>query len=522
MLVEGATFGPYEVRRRLAVGGMGEVFLCRHRVLDRFDAVKVLRPHLAGNADFRRRFLREALSAARLRHPHVVTVYTADERDGLLYLAMEYVAGADLAALIANHGRLELTRTVRLVRTAADALDAAHAAHLVHRDVKPSNLLVTAPGTPSESVTLVDFGVSRLLDADAEITRTGEIVGTIAYSAPEQLSRGAIGGACDQYALACVAYQCLTGQVPYPRESQLAIMTAHLRAEPPSAAAQVPGLPRAVDAVLARAMAKDPAARFPTCTAFAAALDRAAGTAASGTAAAGSVVEDGGSAFPDPDALLTMIRGDHPGLLRRPGEVDFGALRLGWSSGAPMVINGDALLIRAEPEPAAGLVRWLLAQAVARHRARHLCLVCVLAPVASDGWMWVNWLPHARPDNPPVVGPHYATSAETGADLIARLQAVLADRRAGIGTRSPRVLAIVDAAFGFGWDLPGLAEAASHGVDLVAVAPPGSRAPAGVSTLDITAAGATLTRSDGATVTGRVEQVEARYVRDLAELLPEA
>src|SRR5512146_1984832 len=146
MLVEGGTFAAYEVRQRLAVGGMGEVYLCRHRLLDRLDAVKVLRPHLAEDASFRRRFLREALSVARVRHPSVVTVYTADEADGLLYLAMEYVPGEDLAHLLARAGRLEPERVVGLLAPVADALDAAHRAQLVHRDVKPSNLVVTPAG----------------------------------------------------------------------------------------------------------------------------------------------------------------------------------------------------------------------------------------------------------------------------------------------------------------------------------------------------------------------------------------
>ena len=205
-----------------------------------------------------------------------MTVYTADEADGLLYLAMEYVPGHDMATVLQAEGRLDPGRTVRLLAPVADALDTAHRAHLVHRDIKPRNLMLSQPAGEPERLTLVDFGISRLLDADADLTRTGEIIGTIAYCSPEQLTRGAtVTGASDQYSLACVAYECLTGTVPFPRQGQLAMMTAHLTAPPPPATAIRPDLPPAVDAVLARAMAKDPAARYATCAHFVGALANA-------------------------------------------------------------------------------------------------------------------------------------------------------------------------------------------------------------------------------------------------------
>src|SRR4051794_21991399 len=164
MLEDGASFAVYEVQRRLAVGGMGEVYLCRHRLLERLDAVKVLRPHLAADETFRKRFLREALSAARLRHPHVVTVYTADEADGHLYLAMEYVDGVDLHAVL-HRERLSPARAVGMLRQAADALDGAHRMRMVHRDVKPSNLLLTGAGDDDEQIFLCDFGISKEVDS---------------------------------------------------------------------------------------------------------------------------------------------------------------------------------------------------------------------------------------------------------------------------------------------------------------------------------------------------------------------
>ena len=519
MLTEGSAFGAYEVRRRLAVGGMGEVYLCRHRVLDRLDAVKVLRPHLAGNADFRRRFLREALSAARLRHPNVVTVYTADERDGLLYLAMEYVAGEDLARRLERLGPVEPARAAALVRIVADALDSAHRVQLVHRDIKPSNLIVTESGPGGESVTLVDFGVSRVLDADSEITRTGEIVGTIAYSAPEQLSQGAVSGAVDQYALACVAFECLTGEVPYPRESQLAIMTAHLTAPPPSVADRRPGLPAAIDAVLARGMAKDPAARYPTCTAFADAL----------AAAVAERLDTQHPAFPGPEALRTRLSGRDLGLVRGTADADFGTLRVGWaggneagSGGAPVVVDG-ALLIRGVPELTAGVTRWLIVQAAALHRARHLCLACGLSPVAGEGWMWVNWLPHARPGNPPLAGPHYATSVEAAADLFRRLRAVVGDRRSGAAAvaGAPRVLVLLDTALGGAGIDPAELSAPTLGVALILLAPPQAPPIPGMSTLDLREDGAFFTPAGGTGFALIPDTVSPTEARDLVDLLPE-
>ena len=283
MLSPGSRLATYDVRKRLAVGGMGEVYLCRHRLLDRDDAVKVLRPHLVADEAFRRRFLREALSAARLRHPHIVTVYTADEVDGQLYLAMEYIPGADLAAILDHELSIEPHRVVRLLEQVADALDAAHRLQLTHRDVKPSNVLVERPGStdttadgPSggpEHAYLVDFGLSKSATAgDQSITMTGQVLGTVAYIAPEQLHAAVTDGRCDQYALGCMAFECLTGRLPFPRENSIGVITAHLTAPPPSAAELMPSLPRAVDRVLARAMAKAPQERFATCTEFVAAL----------------------------------------------------------------------------------------------------------------------------------------------------------------------------------------------------------------------------------------------------------
>jgi len=271
MLEDGASFAVYEVQRRLAVGGMGEVYLCRHRLLERLDAVKVLRPHLAADDGFRKRFLREALSAARLRHPHVVAVYTADEADGQLYLAMEYIDGIDLFNVL-RQGRLAPNRTINMLRQAADALDGAHRMRMVHRDVKPSNLLVTDVGTPDEQIYLCDFGISKEFDTRSDLTKAGETIGTPAYCAPEQLLAQDVDGATDQYSLACMAFEMFTGQLVFPRENSLAMISAHITLPPPKVSSLRSDLPGAVDAVFSRALDKSPKERFPTCTAFVEAL----------------------------------------------------------------------------------------------------------------------------------------------------------------------------------------------------------------------------------------------------------
>jgi hypothetical protein len=419
---------------------------------------------------------------------------------------MEYLPGEDLGEVLRREGRLTADRIVALLRPVADALDAAHRAQLVHRDVKPSNLIVGASG---DTVTLVDFGISRMLDEDSEITGTGEIVGTIAYASPEQLTRRSVTGACDQYSLACVAYECLTGEVPFPREGQLAIMTAHVTAPPPRVTAARPDLPIAVDAVLAQGMAKDPAARFATCTELIAAL----AAAATGGGTRHHAV------FADATALVEGVRsGTAPP--RRPGVL---TLRVGWGSTAPLVVDlGDGpLAVRAEPAAAAGTVRWLLAQAVAAHSTRELCVAGALGPVPDENWLWLNWLPHARPGVRPLAGPHVATTPEATIDLLQRLALVVADRmdRAATGAR---VLAVLDGRLGA--RAVDFAATARVGVHAVLVLPPDVPTPFGMSTLDIAADGrrCRLVRAGEPPVDGEAESVSAGYVRELANLLPDA
>ena len=271
MLQPGYRIGNYEVVRGLGAGGQGVVYLARHVTLDRLDAVKILLPHLAGDPEAQKRFEREAVGAARLHHPHIAGVHDAGRApDGSWYVAMQYVDGPSLDRLIPTHG-LSVTRVVTLVAGLADALDAAHSHGLVHRNVKPGNIMVARAGTASEHAYLVDFGIAKLVGSGDSRT-LGQVMGTYAYIAPERVS-GRGDSRADQYSLACTAFHCLTGTVPFTDADAI---RAHLQAQPPLAHSRRGDLPPAVSAVLARAMAKDPAARYPSCTAFADALRDAA------------------------------------------------------------------------------------------------------------------------------------------------------------------------------------------------------------------------------------------------------
>jgi YVTN family beta-propeller protein len=220
-------------------------------------ALKVLSSELAGDERFRTRFLAESRLAASIDHPGIVPIFEADEADGLLYIAMRFVGGGDLGALLRREGTLAPDRAVAIVSQLAAALDAAHARGLVHRDVKPSNALVA-----DEHVYLADFGLTKHETSRDGPTATGQMVGTVAYVAPEQIRGDAVDGRADLYSLGCVLFECLTGDPPYAGRTDVATMYAHLEAEPPRASELRPGLPAGLDAVIARALAKDPGRRF--------------------------------------------------------------------------------------------------------------------------------------------------------------------------------------------------------------------------------------------------------------------
>ena len=264
----GTTVAGYRIVERAGSGGMGVVYRAEETGLGgRPVALKLLPPALAGDPDFRARFLREMRVAAAIDHPNIVPIYRAGEDRGLLYLAMRYVHAADLRGVLAAEGRLEPGRALAILDQVARALDAAHARGLVHRDVKPGNILLAPPvldGDP-EHVYLVDFGLARSDSDDRSLGGAGSFLGTPRYAAPEQAAGRPVDGRADGYALGCVLYECLTGQPPFPGGSGEAVLLAHLEATPPRVTALRPDLPPAIDQVVAQAMAKGPADRFPTC-----------------------------------------------------------------------------------------------------------------------------------------------------------------------------------------------------------------------------------------------------------------
>lgn len=254
--------GTYELHGLLGRGGMGEVYRAFDRDSGRFVALKLLPTSLASDQGYSERFRRESFLAARLNDPHVIPIHRFGEVDGRLFIDMRLVNGLDLDKVIERTGPLPAPRAARIVSQAAEALDAAHAENLVHRDVKPSNLLVT----PQEFVYLVDFGIAYavgLLTEAKGLTATGAAIGTLDYMAPERfLGHTDIDGRVDVYSLACVLFESLTAQRPFPVDGLPALMHAHATAPPPRVTAFRPDLPDSVDAVVARGMAKDPAARY--------------------------------------------------------------------------------------------------------------------------------------------------------------------------------------------------------------------------------------------------------------------
>jgi YVTN family beta-propeller protein len=264
-IATGDSISGYEIGALAGRGGMGEVYRALDTRLERPVALKLLAARLSDDESFRERILRESRIAASLDHPNVVPIYEAGEADGRLFIAMRYVEGTDLKSLLRREGALEPARALAVAAQVADALDAAHALGLVHRDVKPSNVLLDQQGG-REHVYLADFGLTQSVSDRGP--SDGQLLGTADYVAPEQIRGDEVDGRGDVYALGCLLFEALTGSVPYSGQSDVAVLYAHLEAEPPSASERNPTLPPAIDVVLARAMAKDPDERQMTCRAL--------------------------------------------------------------------------------------------------------------------------------------------------------------------------------------------------------------------------------------------------------------
>jgi serine/threonine protein kinase len=254
----GTPFGQYRLIELLGRGGMGEVWRAYDTVTDRIVALKLLPAHLAEDSVFKQRFRREAHAAARLSEPHVVPIHTYGEINGRLFVDMRLIRGRDLQTVLAD-GPLPLARAVLIVEQVAKALHAAHEVGLVHRDVKPSNILVT----DDDFAYLIDFGIARAA-GETGLTATGGVIGTLGYMAPERFSTGEADARSDIYALACVLYQCLTGSEPFPGAGPEQQLVGHLATPPPRPSRTTPGVPAELDAVIATGMAKDPEKRYPT------------------------------------------------------------------------------------------------------------------------------------------------------------------------------------------------------------------------------------------------------------------
>ncbi len=278
-LYPGAYLAGYRLEERIGRGGQAVVFRAIDEQLGRPVAMKVLAPALTNDHAFRSRFINESHAAASVEHPHILPVYDAGEASGLLFIAMRYVPGGDVRSLVRKQGPLSVRRGWNIIAQIAAALDAAHQLRLVHRDVKPANMLLDSSGrlagaNRSDHAYLTDFGISKQAQS-VGLTVVGQIIGTLEYAAPEQIDGEPVDGRTDVYALACSTFELLTGEPPFRQRLGPALIYAQLSEAPPSLVLRRPELALAVDHVLAKALAKVPADRYPTCGSYAADLGRA-------------------------------------------------------------------------------------------------------------------------------------------------------------------------------------------------------------------------------------------------------
>lgn len=275
----GQSFADFTIDGLLGQGGMGSVYLARHPRLPRQVALKLLAHEVSTSAELRRRFEQEANAIARLDHPSIVGIHDRGVQDGHLWIAMQYIEGTDASRL---HSRgIALDRALRIVTETAAALDFAHSRGILHRDVKPANILLSAADTGrAERAVLTDFGIARLADANTKLTSTGMVTATLAYASPEQLSGEVVDHRSDQYSLACTLFTLLAGQPPFAATNPGQVVAGHLSKPLPSISDLRPDVSPALDKVLARAAAKTPDERFPSCSEFMSAAATASNTRA--------------------------------------------------------------------------------------------------------------------------------------------------------------------------------------------------------------------------------------------------
>jgi serine/threonine protein kinase len=248
----GTEIAGYRIEAVLGRGGMSVVYLATQDFPKRKVALKLLAPELAEDQGFRERFIRESNAAASLDHPNVIPIYGAGEDRGVMWIAMRYVEGENLAHLMAESGPLSPERTVHIVDQVAQALDAAHRRGLIHRDVKPGNVMLAE----GDHAYLTDFGITKRREAGTDFTKTGQFLGSVDYAAPEQIRGEPVDGRADVYSLGCILYECLVGEPPFPREAEVAVLYAHLNEPPPRPTAHRSELPAGIDDVVATALEK--------------------------------------------------------------------------------------------------------------------------------------------------------------------------------------------------------------------------------------------------------------------------
>jgi len=326
----GSRLAGYRIEEEIGRGGMAVVYRAHDDHLDRRVALKVLPPDLARDEVFRARFIQESRIAAATEHPNIIPVFGAGEADGVLYIAMRYVPDGDVRSLIDRVGPLPPARACALIAQAASALDAAHARGLVHRDVKPTNMLleISPRSSRPDHLYLSDFGLAKP-SAASGLTATGQFFGTVDYVAPEQIEGEPLDGRTDQYALACTAFEMLSGSPPFRRENGMAVISAQLSEPPPTLSSRVPGLPAAVDQVMARALAKSPAGRYERCLDFAEALLAAGRLEPAGAGAGVAGVPYSPTRAAEPVTPATVADPGRPGVPPPPAEPDPATLR--WS-----------------------------------------------------------------------------------------------------------------------------------------------------------------------------------------------
>ena len=348
----GSRVAGYLLEEQVGAGGMAVVFRARDERLCRLVAVKVLGPTLAADENFRRRFIRESRAAAAVDNPHIIPVHEAGQVGGVLFIAMRYVPGGDVRTLLRRSGPLPPAQAAAIISAVASALDSAHAAGLVHRDVKPANMLLdVAPGRP-DHVYLSDFGLSKGV-LSLGLTEAGRFMGTVGYSAPEQIHGRPVDGRADQYALACTAFELLAGAAVFPRDQVFAVMYAHLSEPPPRLTSRRPGTPAAADAVFARALAKEPDHRYASCGEFAGALCAAFGLPRLGAAEPGDATAGGSG----PPAVTHRSRPSSRPRGKRPAVSRRAVLGLAATAAAGAAVAGWQLNRGAGPPPG-GTLLW--------------------------------------------------------------------------------------------------------------------------------------------------------------------